>query len=147
MRVNVLNKSRCGHPHKLSDRDARAIVRKVKKNPKISAPKLADQIATASEKKVHPETVRRFFRSGGYSAVSRKKPFISSVNQQKRLDFASAHVDKDFEFWKTVVFTDESKFNVFGTYVHHGDITDAPTSGISPYATLEVDTSNLLLRA
>ncbi|GFY44517.1 hypothetical protein TNIN_203281 [Trichonephila inaurata madagascariensis] len=43
---NVLNKSRCGRPHKLSDRDARAIVRKVKKNPKISAPKLADQIAT-----------------------------------------------------------------------------------------------------
>ncbi|GFQ70382.1 uncharacterized protein TNCT_3021 [Trichonephila clavata] len=53
---NVLNKSRCGRPHKLSDRDARAIVRKVKKNPKISAPKLADQIATASGKKVQPET-------------------------------------------------------------------------------------------
>ncbi|GFY47776.1 transposable element Tcb1 transposase [Trichonephila inaurata madagascariensis] len=102
-------------PHKLSDRDARAIVRKVKKNPKISAPKLADQIATASGKKVHPETLRRILRSGGYNGrVSRKKPFISSVNQQKRLDFASAHVDKDFDFWKTVVFTDESKFNVFG---------------------------------
>ncbi|GFS65246.1 transposable element Tcb1 transposase [Trichonephila inaurata madagascariensis] len=116
MRGNILNKSRCGRPHKLSDRDARAIVRKVKKNPKISAPKLADQIATASGKKVHPETVRRILRSGGYNCrVSRKKPFISSVNQQKRLDFVSAHVDKDFDFWKTVVFTDESKFNVFGS--------------------------------
>ncbi|GFQ90334.1 hypothetical protein TNCT_451411 [Trichonephila clavata] len=52
MRGNVLNKSQCGRPHKLSDRDARAIVRKVKKNPKICAPKLADQIATASGKKV-----------------------------------------------------------------------------------------------
>ncbi|GFY54979.1 transposable element Tcb1 transposase [Trichonephila inaurata madagascariensis] len=115
MRGNMLNKSRCGHPHKLSDRDARAIVRKVKKNPKISAPKLADQIATASGKKVHPETVLRILRSGSYNCrVSRKKPFISSVNQRKRLDFASAHVDKDFDFWKTVVFTDESKFNVFG---------------------------------
>ncbi|GFY50539.1 transposable element Tc1 transposase [Trichonephila inaurata madagascariensis] len=92
MRGNVLNKSRCGRPHKLSDRDARAIVRKVKKNPKISAPKLADQIATASGKKVHPETVRRILRSGGYNGrVSSKKPFISSVNQQKRLDFASPH--------------------------------------------------------
>ncbi|GFY56996.1 hypothetical protein TNIN_494661 [Trichonephila inaurata madagascariensis] len=49
MRGNVL-KSRCGRSHKLSDRDARATVRKVKKNPKISAPKLADQIATASGK-------------------------------------------------------------------------------------------------
>ncbi|GFU98019.1 hypothetical protein TNCV_232961 [Trichonephila clavipes] len=81
MRGNVLNKPRCGRPHKLSDRDARTIVRKVKKNTKISAPKLADQFATASGKKVHPETVRRILRSGGYNGrVSRKKPFISSVN-------------------------------------------------------------------
>ncbi|GFY40818.1 hypothetical protein TNIN_308861 [Trichonephila inaurata madagascariensis] len=93
-------KSRCGRPHKLSDR---AIVRKVKKNPKISAPKLADQLATASGKKVHLETVRRILRSGGYNGrVSSRKPFIS-VNQQKRLDFASPHVDKDFDFWNTAV--------------------------------------------
>ncbi|GFW75648.1 transposable element Tcb1 transposase [Trichonephila clavipes] len=80
----MLNKPRCGRPYKLSDRDARAIVRKVKKNPEISAPKSAVQIVTASGKK-------------------------------KRLDFAFAHVEKDFDFWKTVVFTDESKFNVFGS--------------------------------
>ncbi|GFY06225.1 transposable element Tcb1 transposase [Trichonephila clavipes] len=105
MRGNVLNKSRCGRPHELSDRDTRAIVTKVKKNPKISALKLANPIATASGKKVHPETVRRILRSGGYNgSVSRRKPFISSVNQQKRLDFASADVGKDFDFWKTVVF-------------------------------------------
>ncbi|GFY48103.1 transposable element Tc1 transposase [Trichonephila inaurata madagascariensis] len=104
MHGNVLNKSRCGRPHKLSYRKSRAIVRKVKKNPKISAPKLADQIATASGKKVHPETVRKILLSGGYNGrVFRRKPFISSVNQQKRLDFASAHVDKDLDFWKTVV--------------------------------------------
>ncbi|GFS66459.1 transposable element Tc1 transposase [Trichonephila inaurata madagascariensis] len=99
MRGNVLNKSRCGRPHKLSDCDSRAIVRKVKKNPKISAPKLEDQIATTSGKKVHPETVRRILRSGGYNGrVSSRKPFISSVNQQKRLDFASPHGDKPRSF-------------------------------------------------
>ncbi|GFY73848.1 hypothetical protein TNIN_63211 [Trichonephila inaurata madagascariensis] len=67
MRGNVFNKFRCGRPHKLNNRDARAIERKVKKNPKISALKLADQIATASGKKVHPETVCRILRSGGYT--------------------------------------------------------------------------------
>ncbi|GFY64434.1 hypothetical protein TNIN_32811 [Trichonephila inaurata madagascariensis] len=108
MRGNVLNKSRCGRPHKLSDRDARAIVRKVKKNPKISAPKLADQIATASGKKVHPETVRRIIRSGGYNGrVSSRKPFISSVKQQKRRDSASPHVDK--ERAQVVSVSDDSK--------------------------------------
>ncbi|GFY61967.1 hypothetical protein TNIN_146981 [Trichonephila inaurata madagascariensis] len=61
MRGNVLNKSRCGRPHKLSDRDERAIVRKVKKNLKISAPKLADQIATASGKKYIQKLFVEFF--------------------------------------------------------------------------------------
>nr|XP_042913783.1 uncharacterized protein LOC122273862 [Parasteatoda tepidariorum] len=103
MRVNVLNKYRCGRPRKLNDRDAGTIVRKVKKNPKT--PKLANQIAAATGKKVHPETVCRILRSAGYNVrVSRRKPFISSTNKQKRLDFASAHIDQDFNFWKTVVF-------------------------------------------
>ncbi|GFY49010.1 uncharacterized protein TNIN_367361 [Trichonephila inaurata madagascariensis] len=73
MRGNVLNKSRCGCPHKLSDRDDRAILRKVKKNLRISAPKLADQIATASGKKVYPEIVRRILRSGGYHGSFQKE--------------------------------------------------------------------------
>lgn len=29
------------------------------------------------------------------------------------MDFARQHLDKDFNFWKQVIFTDESKFNIF----------------------------------
>jgi hypothetical protein len=31
------------------------------------------------------------------------------------LEFARAYVNKPIDFWKTVLFTDESKFNIFGS--------------------------------
>lgn len=34
---------------------------------------------------------------------------------KKRLDFACAHKNKDREFWDRVLFTDESKYNIYGS--------------------------------
>ena len=42
-------------------------------------------------------------------------PFISKVNKVKRLNFAKEYLEKDFEFWKEVIFTDESIFNIWGS--------------------------------
>lgn len=42
-----------------------------------------------------------------------EKPLTSSANQQKKLDFVSKHIVKNFS-WKTELFIDESKFNIFG---------------------------------
>ncbi|GFW26886.1 transposable element Tcb1 transposase [Trichonephila clavipes] len=47
--------------------------------------------------------------------AARKKPFISERNRRKRLDFAKSHVNLSDEFWNTVIFSDESKFNIFGS--------------------------------
>jgi hypothetical protein len=38
----------------------------------------------------------------------KKKPFINERNRRKRLEFARAYVNKPIDFWKTVLFTDES---------------------------------------
>ena len=46
--------------------------------------------------------------------MPRIKPSISAVNRKKRLDFARQYIRKYFSFWKSVLFTDESKFNLFG---------------------------------
>jgi len=54
-------------------------------------------------------------RRNGYNGrVPRRKPFISETNRRKRIDFAKNHLNKDILFWKKVLFTDESKFNIFG---------------------------------
>lgn len=47
--------------------------------------------------------------------LEKKKTFISERNRLKRLDFAKAYVSKPPEFWKNVIFSDESKFNIFGS--------------------------------
>ena len=43
-----------------------------------------------------------------------KKSFISQKNQKVRMEFGENHLQKDSEFWKTVSFADENKYNVFG---------------------------------
>ncbi|GFV46193.1 transposable element Tcb1 transposase [Trichonephila clavipes] len=48
------------------------------------------------------------------SGRARKKPHISAVNRQKRLDFANEHVNKPPQFWGKVLFSNESKFCIFG---------------------------------
>lgn len=44
-----------------------------------------------------------------------KKPYVEERNRKKKLQFAKAHISKEFEFWKDVSFTDESQFKLFGS--------------------------------
>lgn len=112
---SVENKPRSGRPKKLSRRDVSLILREVDKNPRISAPKLAESIANSTDKTVHPKTIQRALRGQGYaSRVPRRKPLISEKNRRLRLEFAKTYLNKDINFWKRVLFTDESKFNLFG---------------------------------
>lgn len=105
-----------GQPKELSDREERVIIRKVKNNPKLSAPKLATEVLNECGKKVCPETIRRVIRRSGYNGrIARKKPYISEVNRKKRLQFAKEHVDKDESWWEDVIFADETKINLFGS--------------------------------
>ncbi|GFV47694.1 transposable element Tc1 transposase [Trichonephila clavipes] len=65
---------------------------------------------------VSAETVRRVLRKAGYNGrVARKKPLIGKRNRVKRLKFAKEHILKPQQFWNEVIFSDESKFNIFGS--------------------------------
>jgi hypothetical protein len=46
--------------------------------------------------------------------VARKGPFINEA-RLKRLKFAREHVTRGSEFWNRVLWTAESKFNIFGS--------------------------------
>lgn len=107
---------RCGRPSLVTDREKAIIVRKIKKNPKMSAPKLTAEYCKETEKKVHPETIRRVLKREGYNGrTARKAPFINTRNKKRRLQFARDYLLKDETFWRDVVFCDESKFNIFGS--------------------------------
>lgn len=78
-------------------------MREVKKNPHLSAPKLTKMVEEQLNIHVNPETVRRVLRKHGYNGrTARNKPFISSKNRKKRLEFALKYVYKDMSFWQKV---------------------------------------------
>ncbi|GFV15526.1 transposable element Tc1 transposase [Trichonephila clavipes] len=94
----------------------RKVLKDIKIDPKLSAVKLAAETSRIMGRSVSAETVRNVIRHAGYSSrVARKKPFISLQNQKKRLEFTKTHQLKTDNFWKKVIFSDESKFNIFGS--------------------------------
>lgn len=110
----ISNASRKAPNKKFNAYDERWIVRKIKENPKISAPKLTNEVETYLGKSVNPETIRRILRKHNFHGrTARNKPLINEKNRRKRLDFAREYIYKDFDFWKETIFTDESKFNIF----------------------------------
>lgn len=66
-RGNVENLRRSGRPRILSARDSRSIIKNIKKNPRLSAPKLTEDLLRETGKTVNPETVRRVLRNHGYN--------------------------------------------------------------------------------
>jgi len=46
---------------------------------------------------------------------ARKKPLISEKNRRARIAFAKKHLNWMPQQWSRVIFTDESKFNRFGS--------------------------------
>lgn len=112
----VENKGR-NAPNKIfSASDERFIVQKMKKNPQISAPKLAGEIQKIMGKSFCTETIRRVLRNHDlHGRTALKKPFLSRKHLDSRFKFAKDHINKDLGFWKQVIFADESKFNIFGS--------------------------------
>lgn len=114
-RGHVRTKPRSGRPKALSVREERVVIQQVKKDPTLSAPKIKAIISETLNKDISSRTVQNVLTRAGYrGCVARKKPFISKVNRQKRLAFAKEYLSKSQEFWNKVIFTDESKYNVWG---------------------------------
>lgn len=113
---NTKNLARNGRPPKFSEQEKRIIIRKIKKNPKLSAPKLLTELSVETGKTCNPQTIRRVLHNAGYHGRNiRKKPYINKVNRQKRTNFAKKHLNYGETFWNTVIFSDESKYNIHGS--------------------------------
>lgn len=112
----IVNKQGRGRKPKFSIREKRAIVKKVKVNPKLSISKIKAQVENETGKKADKKTIANVLKSEGFkSCRARKKPLISKKNIKKRLAFAKRHVNKDNKFWESILWSDESKYNIFGS--------------------------------
>ena len=53
-------------------------------------------------------------KAGLRGSVAAKKPLLRKANKVKRLQWACKHANWTISQWKTVVWSDESKFELFG---------------------------------
>lgn len=100
-----------GRKRATTKREDTLIVRQTKFKPDISSVEIKDQLNL----NVSTKTIRRRLHENNLkSRVSIKKPMITAKNKKKRLEFAKNHIDKPISFWKNVIWSDESKFELVG---------------------------------
>lgn len=110
------NRKRMPMPRKTSPYDDRIICRTSKANPFLTSTKINELVAPQITQNISARTVRRRLQEAGlHGCIARKKPHVSTKNIKKRLQFAKEHLNKPANFWKKVLWSDESKFNLFGS--------------------------------
>ncbi|XP_054745606.1 transposable element Tcb2 transposase [Anastrepha obliqua] len=86
-----------------------------------SSADIRKEFLDATGVEIDSSTVRRRLINAGF--VGRhpaKKPFLNEKMRQKRYRWAKTHENWTVEHWKNVIFSDESKFNLFGSDgIHH----------------------------
>ena len=93
----------------------RAIHRKIKMNRRILSSSAKVELQnelniTISETKIR----QRAHEVGLFDRVTRRKPYVNKVNRGKRLEYAQAYRENPLGFCNHAVWSNESKFNLFG---------------------------------
>lgn len=113
---SVADRPRSGRPRKTSVRVDRLLRKKSLIDVRKSAGMIAQELRDENLADVSRITVSRRLRDIGlFGRIGVKKPLISKKNQRARLQFAENHKDWTVQDWKKVLFSDESKFKLFGS--------------------------------
>ena len=110
----TVNLPRSGAPCKISPRGASMIMRKVRDQPRTTRQDLVNDLkraGTTVSKKTISNTLRRH---GLKSCSARKVPLLKPVHVKARLKFANDHLDDPEEEWEKVMWSDETKIELFG---------------------------------
>nr|CDJ94577.1 Transposase domain containing protein [Haemonchus contortus] len=94
----------------------RNIVRLARNDPHLTAAEILREISTPEGPNPFLSTVQRRLREAGlFGRRPAKKPLISAKNRKARLDWAHAHKNWTVQQWRKVIWSDGSKFLLFGT--------------------------------
>uniref|UniRef100_A0A8C5N0X9 Transposase n=1 Tax=Leptobrachium leishanense TaxID=445787 RepID=A0A8C5N0X9_9ANUR len=103
-----------GRKKMLTSTAVRYLKRRVEKSPRVTAEELIKDLSDVGTE-VSAQTIRRTLRNEGLHArTPRRTPLLSPKNKKSRLQYAKGHVDKPQKFWDSVLWTDETKLELFG---------------------------------
>lgn len=108
-------KIRPGRCSKLSDKLKAVLIRKIEAGKFKNAEEVARYIRSDHNIEVSAQTIRNIVKKAGLKSYAKpKKPSLNPTQIKKRLTFARFHREHTLDYWKNVMFTDESKFNLYG---------------------------------
>ncbi|KAK3544651.1 hypothetical protein QTP86_022466 [Hemibagrus guttatus] len=108
------NLPRSGAPRKISPRGVKMITRTVSKNPRTTRGDLVNDLQRAGTK-VTKATISNTLRRQGLKFCSaRRVPLLKPVHVRACLKFAREHLDDPEEDWENVIWSDETKIELFG---------------------------------
>jgi len=85
-------------------------------NPKLNACDIYSDLREHSRYMGSKKTIQRRLRELGlYGRRPACKPYVSEKNRKTRLEFAKEHLNWTVKEWSNVIWTDESKFNLYGS--------------------------------
>ncbi|KAG2467436.1 TCB1 transposase, partial [Polypterus senegalus] len=107
------NAKRPGHLRKTTVVDDRRIISMVKRNPFTTTNQVKNTLqgvgVSISKSTIKGTLLERKYRG----CTARCKPLISLKNRKARLDFAKEHLKKPAQFRKNILWTDETKINLY----------------------------------
>ena len=110
------DRKKSGRPSKLTKDDNKYLKTLSLKNRKKTSTELAKNINTATEKNVSSSCIQwHLLKSRLRGCVAIQKPLLWRGNKEKQLKYAIQHKDWAQEMFNQVLYTDESKFEIFGT--------------------------------
>ncbi|KAK3540816.1 hypothetical protein QTP86_001959 [Hemibagrus guttatus] len=108
------NLPRSGAPRKISPRGVKMITRTLSKNPRTTRGDLVNDLQRAGTKVTKATISNTLRRQGLKSCSARRVPLLKSVHVRARLKFAREHLDDPEEDWENVIWSDETKIELFG---------------------------------
>ena len=105
---HVLTRQRPGRPRVTTPEEDDTVLREAERNSLTTAVSLTRQ----AELRCSVSTTRRRLRENGLCCyVPASKEILTEESMQCRLRFAQLYINKDLEFWRSVIFTDEKCFS------------------------------------
>ncbi|KAK3517653.1 hypothetical protein QTP70_014779 [Hemibagrus guttatus] len=108
------NLPRSGAPRKISPRGVKMITRTVSKNPRTTRGDLVNDLQRAGTKVTKATISNTLRRQGLKSCSARRVPLLKPVHVRASLKFAREHLDDPEEDWENVIWSDETKIELFG---------------------------------
>ncbi|KAK3557917.1 hypothetical protein QTP86_003838 [Hemibagrus guttatus] len=108
------NLPRSGAPRKISPRGVKMITRTVSKNPRTTRGDLVNDLQRAGTKVTKATISNTLRRQGLKSCSARCVPLLKPVHVRAHLKFAREHLDDPEEDWENVIWSDETKIELFG---------------------------------